>query len=430
MNIKDLLEQDGFSCVKVGNREGGIYGSACPWCGGKDRFRSWPYSENGGNWYCQKCNRKGSAARYLTEYRKMNYHEACLLLGISPRIQRGGLRSTNTPVVGSVTQVQNDYEPPALWQSQAKAFVNECTGILWNQHPAAIEWLQNRGLNDKTIRQFNLGWNPEDRWCGREEWGLPGEINEDGNPKQLWLPAGLVIPYEIDGRILRIRVRKSHESANSRYHLVRGSSTASFVIGDLASVVIVESDLDAILVHQEAGDLVTAISLGSANMRPDDRSSSFLKKARTILVALDCDDAGANSYWSWWKGQFSTSKRWPVPVGKDPGEAIQKGVNIRDWILAGLAVMGGSSQKTGYGALFDGSDSTVSHDDPQSAADKLQKLQNSKNIIIDVQTTGPDPFTHRIRSVQISDGEGILVSVGLQDLQGGCKPHVCRVIAW
>src|SRR5512143_1630790 len=99
MNIKDLLEQDGFSCVKVGNREGGIYGSACPWCGGKDRFRSWPYSENRGNWYCQKCNRKGSAARYLTEYRKMTFQEACLLLGISPRIQRGGLRNTNTQVV-------------------------------------------------------------------------------------------------------------------------------------------------------------------------------------------------------------------------------------------------------------------------------------------------------------------------------------------
>jgi DNA polymerase-1 len=90
--------------------------------------------------------------------------------------------------------------------------------------------------------------------------------------------------------------------------------------------------------------------------------------------------------------------------------------------------MGGSSQKTGYGALFETSDSTVFHDDPQSAADKLQKLQNSKNIIIDVQTTGPDPFAHKIRSVQISDGEGVLVSVGLQDLQGGCKPLVAALL--
>ena len=43
-----------------------------------------------------------------------------------------------------------------------------------------------------------------------------------------------------------------------------------------------------------------------------------------ILVALDFGDgdlAGAKG-WPWWQGQFSQARRWPVPAGKDPGEAF------------------------------------------------------------------------------------------------------------
>jgi hypothetical protein len=53
------------------------------------------------------------------------------------------------------------------------------------------------------------------------------------------------------------------------------------------------------------------------------------------MVALDVDQAGAQA-WQWWKTTFPDCERWPVPKGKDPGEAFEAGVDIREWVVAGL----------------------------------------------------------------------------------------------
>jgi hypothetical protein len=67
-----------------------------------------------------------------------------------------------------------------------------------------------------------------------------------------------------------------------------------------------------------------------------------LEKADCILVALDFDDpdkegkrAGAEG-WPRWNDTFPRAKRWPVPAGKDPGEAFERGENLRLWLWAGL----------------------------------------------------------------------------------------------
>jgi len=54
-----------------------------------------------------------------------------------------------------------------------------------------------------------------------------------------------------------------------------------------------------------------------------------------ILVALDYDNAGQKA-WKWWSHNFKNAKLWPVPDGKDPGEAFEKGINIKEWVKAGL----------------------------------------------------------------------------------------------
>jgi len=106
--------------------------------------------------------------------------------------------------------------------------------------------------------------------------------------------------------------------------------------GDSRIVVIVESELDAILLNQEAGDLVTTIALGSASIKPDSETDSILSKSNSILVSLDTDKAGEKAS-QFWLDTYKQAKRWIVPVGKDPGDAIQLGLNLRTWILAGLS---------------------------------------------------------------------------------------------
>ena len=57
--------------------------------------------------------------------------------------------------------------------------------------------------------------------------------------------------------------------------------------------------------------------------------------APCILVALDSDGAGKEG-WKRWETSFPQARRCRVPEGKDPGEAFAAGVNLRDWLLAGI----------------------------------------------------------------------------------------------
>ena len=36
MDIKSLLEEDGFTCKYIAETYGSAYSSPCPWCGGTD----------------------------------------------------------------------------------------------------------------------------------------------------------------------------------------------------------------------------------------------------------------------------------------------------------------------------------------------------------------------------------------------------------
>jgi hypothetical protein len=107
-------------------------------------------------------------------------------------------------------------------------------------------------------------------------------------------------------------------------------------------IIIVESELDALLIHQDAGDVVTTIALGSAQARPDGLSSNILSNAKLILIALDTGttekkEKAGYSEWLWWKKHFRQSRRWPTIKGKDPGESHKNGVSIRDWVMAGVS---------------------------------------------------------------------------------------------
>jgi hypothetical protein len=134
---------------------------------------------------------------------------------------------------------------------------------------------------------------------------------------------------------MRVRIRRPE--GEPRYYILRGSSTQALCTGGRKPVtILVESELDALLLYQEAGDLVSLLSLGNAQARPDRAAADLLKQARLILVGLDSDQAGAKEAWGWWKGHYHQARRWPPIQGKDPGEMFAAGVNLRAWVQAGL----------------------------------------------------------------------------------------------
>ncbi|MFA5056848.1 MAG: toprim domain-containing protein, partial [Opitutaceae bacterium] len=138
-----------------------------------------------------------------------------------------------------------------------------------------------------------------------------------------------------DGRIRRIRIRRWADR-EPRYYVLPGSAMACMAHGLPARVaVVVESELDAIMLAGIAADLAAVVALGSATAKPGPELHHALAECALVLVALDSDRAGADAM-RWWREHLPRSRRWPVPVGKDPGEAHAAGVDVRAWVEAGL----------------------------------------------------------------------------------------------
>jgi hypothetical protein len=341
IDIVDLITRNGFSLkrVSVASKE---YAGPCPFCGGKDRFRVWPREgSNGGCYWCRGCRRSGDAIQFLRELKGLSFKEACDYLGVEKTSFRIHLPSSIKPAIKSDTWTpKNVTDPNETWQAQAQRLIAYAEKEL-EKNNGIKRWLTDRGINAQTIRESRLGWNPKSLSYQRSDWDLPEKQNPDGKEINLWIPVGLIIPYIRDNNIKRIRIRRTNST--NRYYTVSGSSAEMMILGNNRDhVVIVESELDALLIHQDAGDVVTTIALGSAQARPDTPSTNILTQAKLILIALDTgteekkEKAGYRE-WLWWKKHFKQSKRWPTVKGKDPGEAYRNGVSIRDWVMAGIS---------------------------------------------------------------------------------------------
>lgn len=347
-NILDLIQSDGFTFKKVASTNGSEYAGHCPWCGGNDRFIVWPMHK-GGRYYCRGCNKTGDAIQYLRDFKGLSFADACQQMGIK---KAGYKRRKNKSMPENlpVFKPKESIAPPIIWMQKAELIMNDAQEKLWQVGGRATKtMLARKGLFDETIQRAGLGFNPVDLYRDRRGWGLPQEIRSDGKPKLLWIPAGIVIPLapvlgqeaqtpNQDG-VIRLRIRRNDPGTGPRYVIVSGSSMAPMIWGaDNKVMTIIESEIDGLLVWQEAAELTGVIAMGNAAIKPDIATHAILTKAEIILNALDYDAAGAKPSYKFWPETYGAKvKRWPVPIGKDPSDAWALGLNIRAWIEAGLS---------------------------------------------------------------------------------------------
>ena len=330
-NLLELIQSDGGALKRAATTGGGEYAGACPFCGGRDRFRVWPAN---GRYWCRSCGVAGDSIQYLRDFRGLSFLEACEVLGRDP----GPRKDTYTARAAWEPKEAN--APGALWQSKARSFLDEAIDTLWTPQGEAMRaWLRGeKGLQDATIKGACLGLNLADKCESRQSWGLDPILKDDETAKKQWLPAGLVIPLISKGDVIRLRIRRDNPGDGARYVILSGSCSAPFIIGqDKGAVVIVESELDGLLLSQEAGDLCAVIALGTATAKPDIEAHDFLKSMPIILISLDTDKAGANASWHFWPETYGAkAKRWPTIKGKDASEARANGLDLRAWVIAGL----------------------------------------------------------------------------------------------
>jgi DNA primase len=340
MNTLDLASKK-VELKKVASTHGGEWTGPCPECGGKDRFHVWPYTNcEKGSYWCRGCDKSGDNIQFLIDFEGMNFKDACAWLNIH---LDQNYHSKPAPTEKREFQPTEHQSPAQLWQEKAGKFISWAQEQLKNNQQQ-LDWLAARGINQAAAVAARLGWNPgengKDLFRARTAWGLPELKKEDGRPRMLWLPRGLVIPYCVDGIVQRIRIRRPE--GEPRYYVVPGSSMATMIIGiECRAFVIVESELDAIACAAST-DLAGAVATGTLQGKPDAAAYEILKSSVQILNALDYGDQGggktaAERAFKWWADNFpDTCDRWPVPQGKDPGEAYAQGTDLGEWIKKGL----------------------------------------------------------------------------------------------
>jgi len=331
MNLIDLILADG---VKL-TRHGATYRGRCPFHNGKTET-SLLVDADAGKFHCFGCDHHGDAIQWLREKRGLSFVQACDYLGHDP-----GPRSPGPRPAPTAWAPRESKAPLSLWQERARGFLDRAIDSLWSRWGESMRaWLHDvKGLSDTTIRAACLGMNPVDLFEPRGTWALDPVLKEDGTERRQWIPAGLVIPLIIGGAVHRLRIRRSDPGDGPRYVIASGSSAAPIAWGQdkgATTIMIVESELDGLLLNQEAGDLAGVVAMGSATAKPDTATHDRLTRAELILVSLDSDDAGAKAAAFWLATYGGKAKRWPTIKGKDASEAWANGLDLRTWITTGM----------------------------------------------------------------------------------------------
>lgn len=339
MNLIDLAQEKGLIPKRTSAHGGGEYHSACPNCNdGKDRFMMWPNEASKnctGRYWCRICETQGDAIQFCRAFLGLSFQEACNRLNVAIPCQPMEIRPKKIE-----TSLKFVPEPPALWQEKAGAFV-EWSHTQLQLDPVAKAELYERGLNESTLTRFKLGYCPQDMWRHYDEWGIKAEPKPDGKLPKIWLPQGFVIPWiSIDGKVLKINIRRLQwhsEDKYGKYIRTPGSMSCPAIYGDpsLRVGIILESEFDALLIQQEAGDVVFCIATGGSSQPIDMYTDHLMRKAERLLFCPDVDQAGAK-FWSKLQNAYVNGLLWPAPIGKSPGDAVKLGIDLREWILQGL----------------------------------------------------------------------------------------------
>jgi hypothetical protein len=168
-----------------------------------------------------------------------------------------------------------------------------------------LAWLHARGLTDDTIHEARLGVNVE----------------------------GLVIPwFSLTGEVRAVIVRRNRRQP--KYRLYEGSERGVLYpavrLDYRKPVLLCEGELDTLLARQEVGDLVQAVTLGSASGSPSPSTLTHLSLTRVLYVATDADEAGDGAYQRLSK-LLRHARRVRPPEGQDLTD-VHRDVGLRNWI--------------------------------------------------------------------------------------------------
>jgi DNA primase len=287
-----------------------------------------------GSFMCFGCGKKGDIFTFLQEIEGMEFFDALKQLA-----EQAGVKLETTHQ--DTKQKKDSY---AILEKACLVFESFLLKDI-----AAQEYLSQRGLTEKTIRQFRIGYIPD-------EWNLlHTELKNNFEEKDI-LESGLVIKNEngriydrfrgrimfpifdtngkviaFTGRVLIPEQKETPKYVNSpetqlfsKSHVLYGLNFAKQAIRKHNFVILVEGQMDVIMSHQ-MGYANTVASSGTAFTQ--DQLQMIAKLTPNLLLAFDSDSAGLATTAKVW--EMAITQGLDVKIAyyegaKDPADTIKE----------------------------------------------------------------------------------------------------------
>ena len=327
----DIVELVG-SYVQL-KRKGRLYGGLCPFHSEKTpSFYVYPDTQS---FYCFGCGAGGDAVTFTKKINSIDYVEAVKLLA-----QRAGMpEPTEDDKTGRLRS------RILTMNKDAARFFHACLNSTVEEARQARAYWRRRGLDDKTINRFGLGYAPDDgqalyqhlrdKGYNQQELDASGlfKRSQSGRIYCLFWRRVMTPIFDLRGNIIAFGGRVLDDSkpkyVNSPETLVYHKSDTVFAL-QIAKrsashrYVLCEGYMDVISMHQAGID--TAVCACGTALTPD-QVKLISQYADEVILSYDSDEAGQKATLR----SLELLRNSPVRVGvlqipgaKDPDEYIKK----------------------------------------------------------------------------------------------------------
>ncbi len=309
------------------NKTGQNYKALCPFH--SEKTPSFFVSPTKQIFHCFGCGKGGDVISFLMEYEKISFQEAISMLASRLGIE---LSISNT---SSMTK-DKFYK---IYNITANFYVSKL-----KESDLVKKYLKNRGIDEKSIEKFKIGYAPKDKnslykhlkRCGFDENLI--RLSRLINKEEDFFQDRIIIPItDPTGRIIAFGGRSLRDSTDIPKY-INSPETPIFKKGDTifglyeakqqikqkGYAILMEGYLDVILSHQygfsnSIAPLGTALTFQQLN-----KIKRFTNK---ILLSFDSDKAGLQAVERCMSSLFQAGfiiKVMVLPKGEDPASLLQK----------------------------------------------------------------------------------------------------------
>jgi DNA primase len=344
--IKEILPiEDVISSYVKLEKSGANFKARCPFH--NEKTPSFYISPSRNGYYCFGCGVKGDIFTFVEQFEGLDFKGALKILAERAGVVLDVYKKDNI----------NNEEKESLYKITEEACVFFVNNL--NKNNEALSYLKSRGLEQKTIKEFRIGFALAD-WQA-----LFFYLKNKGYKEEIIEKAGLakksdknesfydrfrgriIFPiFDSSGRVIAFSGRlfiddgKSAKYLNSpetpifsKASVLYGLDKAKETIRKNNFSILVEGQIDLVLSHQ-AGFRNTIASSGTAFsdavISKENATSNLgllLRLSNNIILAFDSDKAGENA--SFRAGKMALAlgmnvKVASIPAGNDPADVISK----------------------------------------------------------------------------------------------------------